>query len=148
MDYFFPSDHDYSLWYTIRRAHEAIHKVRKLELRPHKLSTIETGVLLVVNTAKKGITPAEISRQLLKDPHSISQLLRRMEKKGLLQNIKGIPKKNMIQVKLTQKGQEAYKLSMIGNKVSQIMSVLSEREKKQLVTSLDKLRERAMKEMR
>ena len=148
MDYFFLSDHDFSLWYTIRRAHEAIHKVRKLELRPHKLSTIETGVLLVVNAAKKGITPAEISRQLLKDPHSISQLLRRMEKKGLLQNIKGIPKKNMIQVKLTEKGQEAYKLSMIGNKVSQIMSVLSEREKKQLVSSLDKLRERAMKEMR
>ena len=148
MDYFFPSDHDYSLWYTIRRAHEAIHKVRKSELRLHRLSTIETGVLLVVNTAKKGITPAEISRQLLKDPHSISQLLRRMEKKGLLENVKGYPKKNMIQVRLTQKGQEAYKLSMIGKKVSQIMSVLSDKEKEQLVKSLDKLRERAMEAMR
>ena len=72
MDYYFPSDPDYSLWYTIRRAHEAIHKVRKSEIRPYKLSTVETGVLLIVHKAKNDITPAEISRQLLKDPHSIS----------------------------------------------------------------------------
>jgi DNA-binding MarR family transcriptional regulator len=148
MDYYFPSDPDYSLWYTIRRAHEAIHKVRKSEIRPYKLSTVETGVLLIVHKAKNDITPAEISRQLLKDPHSISQLLGRMEKKGLLQNIRGYRKKNMVQVKLTEKGQKAFKLSESGNKVSDIMNVLSEREKKQLVKSLDKLRERAMEELR
>ena len=85
---------------------------------------------------------------MLKDPHSISQLLGRMEKKGLLQNIRGYRKKNMVQVKLTEKGQKAFKLSESGNKVSDIMNVLSEREKKQLVKSLDKLRERAMEELR
>ena len=148
MDYYFPSDPDYSLWYTIRRAHEAIHKVRKSEIRPYKLSTVETGVLLIVHKAKNDITPAEISRQLLKDPHSISQLLSRMEKKGLLTNAKGYPKKNMVQVKLTEKGKRAFKLSESGNKVGNIMNVLSDKEKKQLVTYLDKLRERAMEEMR
>ena len=148
MDYYFPSDPDYSLWYTIRRAHEAIHKVRKSEIRPYKLSTVETGVLLIVHKAKNDITPAEISRQLLKDPHSISQLLSRMEKKGLLTNAKGYPKKNMVQVKLTEKGKRAFKLSESGNKVGNIMNVLSDKEKKQLVTYLDKLRERAMEELR
>ena len=148
MDYYFPSDPDYSLWYTIRRAHESIHKVRKMEIRPYKLSTVETGVLLIVHKAKNNITPAEISRQLLKDPHSISQLLGRMEKKGLLQNIRGYRKKNMVQVKLTEKGQKAFKLSESGNKVSNIMNVLSDKEKKQLIKYLDKLRERAMEEMR
>ena len=148
MDYFYPTDPDYSLWYTMRRAHEAIHKVRKSEIRPYKLSTVETGVLLIVHKAKNDITPAEISRQLLKDPHSISQLLGRMEKKGLLHNVKGFRKKNMVQVKLTDKGQKAFKLSESGSKVSEIMNALTDREKKQLVKYLDKLRERAMEELR
>jgi len=148
MDYYSPQNPDYGLWYTFRRAHEAIHKIRKLELRRFKLSTVETGVLLIVHEGHNRVTPAEISRQLLKDPHSISQLLVRMAKKGLLKNIKGVPKKNMVQVQLTPKGEEAYKLSTKGNKLNKIMCVLSEKEKKQLISYLDRLRERAIEEIR
>lgn len=148
MDYYSPQNPDYGLWYTLRRAHEAIHKIRKSELRSSKLSTAETGVLLVVHEGHNKITPAEISRQLLKDPHSISQLLVRMGKKGFLKNVKGVPKKNMVQVQLTPKGEEAYKLSMEGNKLNRIMNVLSGKEKEQLVSYLNRLRERAIEETR
>jgi DNA-binding MarR family transcriptional regulator len=147
MKYYFPSDPDYSLWYSIRRTHEAIHKLRKLELSPYRLSTIETGVLLVVHEAKNKITPAEISRQLLKDHHSISQLLGRMEKRGLIRNIKGYRRKNMIRVSLTRKGHEAFINSTKGKNINKIMAVLSESERKQLELYLEKLREKAIEEL-
>ena len=147
MKYYFPSDPDYSLWLYIRRAHEAIYEIRKKEIRPYKLSTIETGVLLIVHESKNNVTPAEISRQLLKPSNLISQLLARMEKKGLLYKNRGKPKKNMIQVRLTKKGEDAFKLSTSGNKLNKIMSALSKRERIQLVKYLDKLRQRAMEEM-
>lgn len=147
MKFYSPSDPDYSLWLSIRRAHEAIYEIRKKEIRPYKLSTIETGVLLVVHGAKNNITPAEISRQLLKPSNLVSQLLTRMEKKGLLYKTRGSPKKNMVQIQLTKKGEEAFKLSTSGKKLNKIMSVLSNREKSQLVKYLDKLRQRAMEDM-
>lgn len=144
MEYYSSSDPDYSIWLSFRRAHEAIHKVRKIELRPYKLSTVETAVLVTVYRANNKTTPAEISRQLLKDAHSISQLLVRMEKRGLLKRVKGIPRKNMIKVVLTRKGQEAYYHGEKGKSINKIMSALSEDEKKQMVVCLDKLREKAM----
>jgi DNA-binding MarR family transcriptional regulator len=146
MEYYQPSDPDYSLWFSFRRVHEAIHKVRKLELRPYKLSTIETAVLLVVHESKNKTTPAEISRQLMKDPHSISQLLGRMEKRGLLRNTKGFRRKNMIRVSLTKKGNEAFVNSTKGKNIGKIMAVLSEEEKKQLGVYLEKLQEKAKEE--
>ena len=93
MKYYFPSDPDYNLWYSIRRTHQSIYNIRKRVISPYKLSTIESGVLFIIHESKNNITPAEISRQLLQAPNQISQLLTRMEKKGLLYKQKGTPKK-------------------------------------------------------
>ena len=102
----------------------------------------------MVHAAKGNANPAEISRQLLKDPHSISQLLGRMEKRGLLRNTKGFTRKNMIKVSLTPKGEEAFDNSIKGKNIVEIMSVLSKGEKKQLETLLKKLREKAIEIIR
>ena len=134
---------DYDLWLSFRNTHEAIHKVRKVELRPYKLSTIESSVLVTVYKANNSATPSEISRELLKDAHSISQLLGRMEKRGLLNRIKGIPRKNMVKVSLTNKGLKAYEQSTAGERIGIIMSILNEEEKKEFRKYLDKLRDRA-----
>ena len=99
---------------------------------------------MIVNQGKNKVTPAEISRQLLKDPHSISQLLVRMEKRGLVKNIKGLPRKNMIRVKLTSKGQKAFKNSLESNNLGKIFSILSEDEKEQFHLYCEKIREMAM----
>ena len=139
-----PQGPEYDLWLSFRKAHEAIHKVRKVELRPFRLSTVETAVLLTVHGANNDVTPAEISRELLKDPHSISQLLERMEKRGLLKRTKGYPRKNMIKISLTKKGREAYEKSITGDRISLIMSSLSDKERKQFGEYLDTLREKAL----
>ena len=146
MKYYFPSDPDYNLWYSIRRTHQSIYNIRKRVISLYKLSTIESGVLFIIHESKNNITPAEISRQLLQAPNQISQLLTRMEKKGLLYKQKGTPKKNVVQVRLTKKGEDAFKLSTTDNKLSKIMSALSKREKRQLLKYLDKLQQRAMEE--
>ena len=147
MNYYFPSDPDYRLWAIIRRAHEAIYSVRKSEISPFKLSTAETGVLLIVHQAKGKMWPSEISRQLMKKPNFISQLLGRMEKRGLIRTTKELTRKNRIQVKLTEKGLEAHKLAESGEKLHKIMGVLTEEERDQLIHCLTKLTNEALKEI-
>ena len=53
----------------------------------------------------------------------------------------------MIQVKLTEKVQKAFKLSQSGKQLKKIFNVLSDEEKKQLIKYLDKIRNEALGEM-
>jgi MarR family transcriptional regulator, organic hydroperoxide resistance regulator len=148
MKYYTPSNQDLSLWWALRRTHEAIHKIRKIEVSPYKISTVETGVLLIVHLSHNKITPIEIARQLLKDNHSITQLLVRMEKRGLVKRVKDLPRKNMIRVVLTPKGQAIFKQTTGIKTIPKIMSVLTSDEKKQFEVILDKLRNKTMKILR
>jgi MarR family transcriptional regulator, organic hydroperoxide resistance regulator len=148
MKYYTPSNQDLSLWWSLRRTHEAIHKVRKMEVSPYKISTVETGVLLIVHLSHNTVTPIEIARQLLKDTHSITQLLVRMEKRGLVKRVKDLPRKNMIRVVLTPKGQLAFKQTSGAKTIPKIMSVLTQDEKKQFEVTLNKLRNKTMQILR
>jgi DNA-binding MarR family transcriptional regulator len=148
MEYYTPSNQDLSLWWSLRRTHEAIHKVRKMEVSPYKISTVETGVLLIVHLSHNKVTPIEIARQLLKDTHSITQLLVRMEKRGLVKRVKDLPRRNMIRVVLTPKGQLAFKQTNGDKTIPKIMSALTPDEKQQFEVILDKLREKTMKILR
>ena len=44
------------------------------------------------------VTPAEISRRLLRESHSISQILNRMENKGLVRWVKDLERKNLVRL--------------------------------------------------
>jgi MarR family transcriptional regulator, organic hydroperoxide resistance regulator len=144
MKYYSPSNKDLSLWWALRRTHEVIHKIRKMEVNPYKISTVETGVLLIVYLSHNKVTPIEIARQLLKDTHSITQLLVRMEKRGLVKRVKDLPRQNMIRVVLTPKGLAAFKQTRGKKTIPKIMSVLTPEEKKQCEIIMNKLRDRTL----
>jgi MarR family transcriptional regulator, organic hydroperoxide resistance regulator len=145
MDYLALPNQDLNLWWTFRRTHEALHQLRKMEVRAYKISTVETGVLLIVYLSHNKVTPIEIARQLVKDTHSITQLLIRMEKRGLLKRVKDLPRKNMIRVVLTPKGLAAYKKTEGIKTLQKIMSSLTPDEKKQFEETLNKLRNKTVK---
>lgn len=142
--YLSPENTDMNVWLWFRRTFTAISKARQKELRPYGISLPESAVLYVVHELNNRVTPTEISRQLLTDIHSISQLLVRMENRGLLRRVKDFPRKNMIRVALTRKGREIRKQAIAGETMTNIMSDLSESEKKQFLSYLSKMRSKAM----
>jgi DNA-binding MarR family transcriptional regulator len=44
----------------------------------------------------------------VREPHTITKLLHRMEKVGLVTKTNDLEKKNMVGVSITEKGQQAY----------------------------------------
>ena len=109
MDISWSHDFDHNLWLLISQTRQAMHKLRKNELAPYNISPIEAGVLAIVNTMSKDkATPANISRLLLREPNAVSQLLSRMEKKGLVRKNSDLDKKNLVRIELTKKGLEKY----------------------------------------
>ena len=98
-------------------------------------------------TSGNDATPAEVSRRLFREHHTVGALLGRMEKRGLITRIKDSNRKNIWKVSVTKKGDNAYRQSIIRESIHEAFSVLSDKEHKQLESSLRKLRDHALKQL-
>ena len=146
-DNLYDADKDYALWWLIIHMRRTMYKARTKELFRYGIRPAEAAVLFIVQTIGYRATPAEISRWLIREPHSISGLLVRMEKKGLLRGVKDLERKNLIRVELTEKGQEAYRQSAKRESIHRIMSSLSGEECRRLRKYLQKIRDKAIEEL-
>lgn len=139
------TDKDYNLWVLLRQTRDAMSKAREGELEKYGISSIQAAVLFTIQAIGPNATPAEISRRLVREPHSVSGLLNRMQKQGLIRRVKDLPKRNMVRVVMTQKGEEAYRQSTRRLSMHETISALTEEERNQIWNLLEKLRDRAMK---
>ena len=138
-------DKDYLLWVLLHQTTDGIVLGRDKELRRYGISTIEAAVLFSVQSIGDKATPAEISRWLLRKPHSVSGLLKRMERKGLIKKAKDLNRKNLVRVSLTEKGKHAYCHSTERKFIHKVMSALTEEERQQLKSYLERLRTTTIK---
>ena len=144
---FLSKDRDYELWWLILHLRRAMRKIRARELFQYGITPEEAAVLLVVQTIGDKATPAEIARYLLREPHSISGLLSRMQEDGLVRKAKDLDRKNMVRVELTDKGRKAYRQSTKKESIHRLMSCLSEEDRQQLRAPLEKLCRKALEEL-
>ena len=141
------ADKDYTLLTSLLQVADIFVKVRERELLNLNLSATSAAILFLVDAMGKDVTPAKISRMLLREPHSVSGILMRMEKQGLIKRAKNMERKNLIRVTLTAKGENALKQSMKKEGVKHIFSRLSEEQRRQFKQSLTALKDAGVKEL-
>lgn len=141
------NDLDYELWVLILHTRRSMRRLREKELFRYGITPERSGVLYAVHVIGERATPAEIARFLLREPHSISSLINRMEAEGLVKKVKDLDRKNMVRVVLTNKGHEAYKQTAKRDSIHEVMSTLSEEERKLLRALLGKLCRKTLKEL-
>ncbi len=141
------ADKDYTLLTSLLQVSDILFKIRERELLPQKLSATAAAILFLVESMGEGVTPAKITRMLMREPHSISGILMRMEKHGLLKRTKDMERKNYIRITLTAKGERVLKQAMKQTITAQVLSNLSAVQQKQLKTTLTALKEAGMKEL-
>ena len=135
----------YRFWVLLNQTLDAILRAREKELSPYGISSIQAAALLAIETIGSKATPAEISRWLFREPHSVSGLLKRMEEQGLVSRTKDLHRKNLIRVSLTEKGQRAYQQADKRESIHKVMSSLTKEELQQLESYLERLRTEAFK---
>jgi MarR family transcriptional regulator, organic hydroperoxide resistance regulator len=141
------ADKDYTLLTSLLQVADIFVKVRERELLTQNLSATSAAILFLVEAMGKDVTPAKISRMLLREPHSVSGILMRMEKQGLIKRAKNMERKNLIRVTLTTKGENALKQAMKKEGVKHVLSKLTEEQRRQLKQTLTTLKEAGMKEL-
>ena len=148
-NYFITSS--YRLWILLLQTRDSMWSVRENEVKKYGLSSIELSVLFIILAIEfsmlKKATPLEISRWVFRKPNSVSELLKRMQRKGLIIKQRNPNKKEVI-IEITEIGRETcLEITQQGTNISRIMQVLGEEEQKQLWSCLSKLRGRALEEL-
>jgi DNA-binding MarR family transcriptional regulator len=140
-------DQYYEIYVLLHHIRDLMVKAREKELRAIGISHIQRSVLFSVSIIGNKATPAELARWLFREPHSMSELLSRMEKAGLVKKVKDLKKKNLVRIVLTEKGRKAYELSTRHDSIDNILSCLSQEELQQFEKYLHRLRDKALNEL-
>ena len=138
---------DSASWIYISRVKDAMLVLRVKELRSYNVTARQSSILLCLEALGDNTTPAELSRWAFRKPHSISNLLKRMEREGFVRRLKDLDKKNMIRIEVTEKGRKAISLSKRMEAPRRVMRSLSKEEHRQLKIILDKLWHNSLEEL-
>ena len=112
----------------------------ELEIKHLKMTQPQVKVLTMLSRQDKPATLEELANWTLKEFNSVSTLINRMEKKGLVKK----SKKNgdlKTYVTLTEKGSDLYHKQVTERSIHLIFDKLSPEEKKQLDSILKKVRD-------
>ena len=137
-----------SFWAHLYTSLELVERAREMELSRLGLSVIQVKVLYAVHTSQEPLTPSKLGRLLSREPHSMSALINRMEKNGLVAKKRDLKRKNLIRVAVTPKGKETLDRVRAARETSRITTCLTKEEIDSMNACADKLRARAVEVIR
>ena len=133
--------HTRNLFVILDQTRDTLIRAVELELRQSEINFAQARILYSLTQAKNGMTQGDLSKWHLRNLNTISTLINRMEKEGLVKKTKS-KDDGRVHVTLTQKGSEVWD-EVSERAIFLTFSVLSEKEKKQLNVLLKKLRTEA-----
>jgi MarR family 2-MHQ and catechol resistance regulon transcriptional repressor len=129
---------DFRLWKLFDHARFMIARSREMELAQYCLTPEQAHILDILNRSGGSTTINEIVELTMRQHHSISTLINRMTKQGLVTKIKTPNDKRAFNVMITDKGRELFN-KMSTDSVKTIFACLSPEEKQELNSHLKKL---------
>ena len=144
-----PTDVDiaFSLWVLLQQARDAMYNARDKELSKYDISPREAATLHAIILIGKSANPTKLARWSYRKPHTIAGILTRMQKNNLITLNKDVDIKNIVRIKVTEKGKRIYKLTQKRDIFSRIFGVLDEKQSHQLETYLGMIRDKALSEI-
>jgi DNA-binding MarR family transcriptional regulator len=127
---------DYKLWQLFSYTYRLIDSSSRVIFRKYGLSLSTVAILSILYQTGQNFKPIEFARICKRKPNTITVILNRMEKRGLLKKTKDNYRKNAKRVSLTKKGQLVIQNVANNNVYHKIFATLSEEKRKQLMDCL------------
>lgn len=143
----YPSrDEFFTLWLLLAQTRDAFLRARERDHARYGISNERRAVLTVIQANGGSATPVLIARALLRELHSVSELLKRMEKDGLVMRTSSTGR-SRAEVRLTDAGLEIHEQSLHSQIDRRILSALTKQERLRLAALLGKVRASALKDL-
>jgi len=138
------TDADFALWRLINHTTFLINRSREKELAQFHITPEQAHVMDVLHNSGGTSTIQNIVNITMRQHHSISTLLNRMALQGLIKKTKNPHDARQYSVTFTTKGQTLFN-KITHHTITEVFSVLSERDQKGLNVKLKKLMFKAYK---
>lgn len=125
------------LWTLFDNTHYGIARTRLLEIAQFGLTKEQAQILYIIKTNGGSVTLGKIATYSMRQHHSISTLINRMEKVGLVKKTK-LPNEKAFRIVATPKGKAMYS-KLTRESIDFVFAVLNPEEKEQLNEYLLKL---------
>ncbi|MCX6013800.1 MAG: MarR family transcriptional regulator [Chloroflexi bacterium] len=138
----------YDLWLLLQRTTYDIRKLREFEIKKEIKTTLaHAAVLLAISSVDHNLTNADLSRIMQRKPHTIHELIGRMEKEGLVKRIPDSNNQKKTVIVITDKGKDIHDKTKDTTLLVKIMTSLPPKKREQLRSDLWMLREKAITEL-
>jgi DNA-binding MarR family transcriptional regulator len=140
------SDEFFMLWALIAQTKDAILRARELEYARYGISNERRAILAIIQNNGGRSTPVDIARDLFRELHSVTEMLARMEKDGLVLRHKGTGR-SKVEVSLTDQGMDVFRQSLHNETDKKIFTALTKKQRERLTQYLWRLRSRTMEHL-
>ena len=134
------------LWVLLAQTRDAILRARERDYARYGITNDRRAVLDAIERNGGSATPVEISRNLFRELHSVTEMLKRMEADGLITREKTSGRSRIV-AKITEKGLDVFNESLHNETDKRVFSVLTKRERERLRASLMKVRGRVLQDL-
>jgi len=125
------------LWTLFDNTHYGIARTRLLEIAQYGMTKEQAQILYIIRTNGGSVTLGKIATYSMRQHHSISTLINRMEKVGLVKKTK-LPNEKAFRIVATPKGKAMY-AKLTRESIDFVFAALNPEEKEQLTGYLLKL---------
>jgi len=139
-------DEYYELWLLLSKTRSAIFKARHKKFGQY-MHPNQAAALVMIWRYDGQVTLATLANQLFLEPHSISELIDRMQKKGLVTKTRDNTRANVVRVSITDKGRRICSELVQADFIRGLMSELSAKQRKQLWSCLSILFRATLREL-
>jgi DNA-binding MarR family transcriptional regulator len=139
-------DEYFTLWVLIAQTKDALLRARERDYTRYGISNERRAVLFTIAKSGGATSPVEIARNLFRETHTVTELLKRMEADGLVSRHRGSGR-SKVEVRLTQKGREVFEQSLHSETDRRIFSALTKKERDSLANLLWKVRGRVLQDL-
>ncbi len=140
-------DEVYTLWVLLHRVVEIIVRARAKELAKYGVPIRQVATLFAVYAYEDKATLTQLAGFLGRRPHTVSSILTRMEKDGLVRKSADEKRHNVVRVALTEKGRLAYRDTTRRETINNVLAALSAEEQGVLKGLLQRLEKEGLAEL-
>jgi len=135
---------DKGTWVLLRQAYNLILKCQDRVFSEYELTTEQHTVLMAIRNISGPVRITDIARWLDRSVNSISMIIDRMVKAGLVRRVRDRKDRRTVFVTMTSKAENAYVPATAAGweLIQEILSPLSDENKRTLISLLETLRDK------
>jgi len=143
------SDPTLKAWILLRQTYIAVSKCEEAAFAKVGITLQQYKVLMAIKYISDPVTPTDVARWLDRNSNSITLIIDRMEKDGLVERVRNLRDRRALRLVITPKGQEIFdRATKPGwELMKRLMSCFSEEELQMFDGLLEKLGEKAFEEL-